>query len=749
MWLIQQSTPPNVFAVLYYPPQINKKIEYEDHIITTVDTLITWYPNATFTICGDFNDFSPEHLLNNLPLSNVFTGPTYHSSQLDFILSSCPCVFEDVTTVPLTLITDHYAILANPQPNKTHSRYYKTFRDHRLVKQHLLNYQMDLECFQDVLTFEDPNEALAYLYGKINKLYNTCCPLRRVRVSTKDPPHITPQIKFLLKQKNEAHRKGKSSTVRRLSEEVRNLILQHTADKAKFKKGSREWWETVNEQRGVSKESAISKYPSNDINKHFVDISTISNYQPPELVTSKDAAPALSLGEVYNSLKKLKRTASGEDDIPWWVIKNNAHNLAEPLLHIYNRCISSGIFPSLFKVSKVIPLKKKKFISSMNDLRPIALTNVLSRHFERLIFDKFIRVDYNNYLSPNQFGFRQLSSTSHAVLRLLDTVKKLDDDSTDYVRLFALDLSKAFDRVPHHIISQRLSALPFPKQIINLVIDFLKDRSQYVQLEGNKSTLLPVNCGVPQGTVLGPILFNLVYDDLQVTNCGAYVNKFADDITCLIPGKHDQPDAAAAVITDIVNWCTVNNFLINTNKSVEICFRFKNIPVPLQVHDIPQQKETKILGIVVDEKLSFDTQIRNVNKQCMSLIYLLRKLRSNCLNGEEISFLYQSLVVPRLTYGLICWGSANESKLWKLDKIQERAKKMELIKNYKTVLALRDEQDKRFMLELDDRRSILHNILPIRSNYASSRLRSRHAGPDGSTKRKYRRFFPDRLYKVS
>ena len=152
-------------------------------------------------------------------------------------------------------------------------------------------------------------------------------------------------------------------------------------------------------------------------------------------------------------------------------------------------------------------------------LRPISVTPILARIFERLVYDQFVSNSYNLWLNKNQFGFRNKSSTSCALIKLMDYCKSLEKQGCDYIRIFSLDLSKAFGRVPHHLIISQLSKVvpSVNPYIVNLIRSFLMHWKQFVVYDNQRSSTSSTNSGVPQGTVMGPPCFNLSYDDCQVT----------------------------------------------------------------------------------------------------------------------------------------------------------------------------------------------------------------------------------------
>ena len=148
--------------------------------------------------------------------------------------------------------------------------------------------------------------------------------------------------------------------------------------------------------------------------------------------------------------------ACGAEGIPSWVLKNNAHNLAEVLCDVLNKIIEEGASPQSWKISIIRAIPKVKSPRKWKDLRPVAITPILSRLFERVIYKNSMERSYNNHILGNDFGFRNFGSTSNAVIRIQNICSNFHNTNYEYVRIFSLDLSKALDRVPHHLIVNSL-----------------------------------------------------------------------------------------------------------------------------------------------------------------------------------------------------------------------------------------------------------------------------------------------------
>ena len=484
-----------ILVVLYYPPCLNKQKDYVDYLASTAEDLMLTHPNYELMIGGDFNDLSTVELTSCIHVSNCLDAPTCGKSQLDFVLCSNPSHFEFHTT-DSNVKTDHKAILVSPKCPTPSIKRLHYFRDQRYQNVFNFNNQLSYEDFTYVYTTSDPDVAMMGLLDHLKGVLDLNCPLKKVKLSNKDPHYITPLVKHLLKKRNQLNRKRNHRQVSLLTDQIRNLIKDNML-KGSGRRGTQKWWNVVNQHTGRKQNSTTQiPFTPDEICNFFTDISTQHGpiNLPPHEVVGDSPIPELSLHQIYYSLLGLKKTAVGYDQLPTWVFKDNAHILAEPIHSIYNRCLASSSFPNSLKRSRIIPVPKSAKVNDLNNLRPIPVTPVIARHFERLVYDNFLKEPYNRWLSRNQCGFRQGGSTEFALLKILDTCKNLDTSDHDYIKLIFLDLSKAFDRVQHELVLTQLKKIsglsPF---IINFIRSFITERSQFVCVAGRSSDLMSPN----------------------------------------------------------------------------------------------------------------------------------------------------------------------------------------------------------------------------------------------------------------
>ena len=289
-----------------------------------------------------------------------------------------------------------------------------------------------------------------------------------------------------------------------------------------------------------------------------------------------------------------------------------------------------GIFPSVWKKADVCPVPKCKPVCK-DQLRPISLLPIVSKLFEKIILKTYsssLICSYDKY----QFAYRPESSTVCALLFVQERILKiLDDSDVSAVRLVTFDMSRAFDCVPHHLLLSEISKLSLPDRssFVNWVNSYLSDRQQKVRLGNTKSSLVHVSSGVPQGSVLGPVLFSLYMSSYAPSDDKVYIAKYADDITLILPVyKNDIADISnfSNEVKHFVNWCAQYEMQINHAKTKVLNINFSKSILSMYP-GFENVREMKVLGLFFNDRLSWSTHFEYLIKKASQRMYVLRILK--------------------------------------------------------------------------------------------------------------------------
>ena len=378
---------------------------------------------------------------------------------------------------------------------------------------------------------------------------------------------------------------------------------------------------------------------------------------------------------VKNSLKSFK--ACGYDNIPalsrtWW------RSFSECLVCLLCFCFRTWCFPQIFKTAKVIPIFKLGPRNSVNNYRPISILPSSSKVLEKLIKTRFVNFINKHIFYDHQFGFREKHNVLHA---LLDVTSYCFDQiqNKKFSALMLMDLRKAFDTVSHKILLKKLCHYGIRGTAHSLLYSYLSNRQQFVSANSYNSTTRPINIGVPQGSILGPLLFLIYVNDLpNALSCKTSL--FADD-TCLVSTNSTISDLETDCnlqMDKLNKWCDANELQINPTKSSTMLITPKtnsshlNIQVLYNNNLIECCESCKYLGVVLDNKLNFKHQINLLENKLAKAIDILSKLRY-LLPSSTLLLLYHALVQPHILYALPLWGSSFPSYLNKMQRLQNKA----------------------------------------------------------------------------
>ena len=312
--------------------------------------------------------------------------------------------------------------------------------------------------------------------------------------------------------------------------------------------------------------------------------------------------------------------------------------------------------PSLWKTSVICPVPKCKNPQQLNDYRPVALTPVVMKCFERMVL-KMLLPQTQHMHDPFQFAYRQNRSTDDATLTLLHNAYTHLEKSGSFVRILFVDFSSAFNTIQPHLMALKLSALGVNPSFIRWIVDFLVNRPQSVRFQHALSDTRTTSTGSPQGTVLSPVLFTLYTNDCTGTDTTPII-KYSDDTA--LQDLSNTDSTYMHEVNRFSMWCERNCLELNVMKTKELVIDFRKTPSDLPDLVIKGEKvervsEYKYLGVVIDNKLTFTANTNTIHKKCQSRLYCLQKLRSLQVGKSVLRTFYTCFVESVLTFGLMCW----------------------------------------------------------------------------------------------
>jgi hypothetical protein len=549
---------------------------------------------------------------------------------------------------------------------------------------------------------------------KFLSVLNAHAPIRRKKFKNNPPPWLNGDVIEAMHKRNLLHKKAckdknnislwscfrkSRNVVRKLVRHARsNYYNNNICDSMRF--SPKKAWSEVKKLlsntaikspisilwKGVSCTSSHSI--ANAFNEHFANICRPLTDPDPSLASSsvtsasvsKFVMPPTSAEWVYNQLSSLPTNkAVGLDGISGFALKAGALAIANSLSELFNLSLSSGVYPDSFKKAKVSALHKSGDLSNPDNYRPISILSVVSKILERHVSDALVsHLDCNNLLHPLQSGFRQKHSCATSLLNLYDDLLSAADKKL-YSGLLLVDFSKAFDRVHHTVLLSKLIALGVDNPWFK---NYLSNRVQCVTHSGILSRQLPLLSGVPQGSVLGPLLFSCLINDLPSKfNSDTSCHMFADDSTIVVNGNSvkEIETRLSNAANACASWAATNCMLLNLKKTKVMLIkpfirRAKlncNDDINVQMNGINLQSvpSAKVLGIFISSTLT-DVQL-TVSNQCKkidSATFLIRN-SARYLKSKTVNLLCNAFVKPHFSYCCEVWGPlCNSSQIAQFDK---------------------------------------------------------------------------------
>ena len=726
----------SVFCV-YVPPNLssNSLKTIKDDIISITDEHLTLHSNRNFMILGDFNHFDVCSLSSELSLTDIVDQPTRGANILDHILVSEDLKSHYVSSnvkheCPIGN-SDHLSLIATPinQLHKLNNVRFHTVYDYRSSNLQRLLANAELVDWNSFKTSEeDANQLWRRLHSCIRSLIDSSIPQETVFLTAKDQCWMTPLTKLLINRKWSAYRSKDWNLYhhlkRKAKEEIKKAKLLWTR---KLKDSSpKGFWNITSHLSGKRKRNDLRNLLMNEsspasLAETIAATITSDGFSYSNHHTYNDDGTwklTFSEFEVQKCLQKLSPSkAAGPEDIPNKIYSLLAPFIAGALKAIFERSISDRTFLSDWKKAIVVPIPKTH-PPVLQKLRAISLLSTPSKIFENLILRKMF-----NQMVPlfgrYQHAFRPSASTTTALLQLMDTATLIFDD-TNYrgLAILSVDMSKAFDKVDHRILLQKASAT-LPRGFIAWLETYLSGRTFQVKIQGQLSRSYPVSLGVPQGSVLGPALFSILVGDLPCADSLNTFVQYADDLNIILPLTSDNPSYIKTKLLeqleDIAGWCSRNKQHLNDEKTKVLLSTRRQVDFD---DSLPIKRVTSltVLGVTINDQLSWSDHITNVCKRACQRLHVIRKVKPY-MNENELHATYCGFIRSIFDYCCPVFVFLPKFLCDRIRRVERRSHKIIYGKDFECTCQLDGLTHRRQDLSI----KLLHNILVNKQHLLHSR----------------------------
>ena len=663
-----------------------------------------------------------------------------------------------------TDFSDHFSIFSSlnlKSQNKSTTRETKVSFDYNYtnnLKQFLID---DLQDFQNE---DNPDNACSILLNSYKKGITKFSKVRHVtRKNSAIQPWITSgllksinkkcilfniKLKYPTKQNILKYNKYRNC----LNKALRNAKKSYfESEFAKHHNNPKETWETLNQllQRKTSKKEIPTKLKTeqgdtiendasiaNEFNRYFAEVGqTLKNKIP---VTGKDPTDKInsfqgdemvlsptSREEIEEIIMSLNNVGAGLDKINARIFKNTYKSILPHLVHFFNLCLKKGCFPNQLKVAVIKPIFKAGDSAHFTNYRPISILPFLSKILEKIIYIRLLtHLADNDLLSNKQFGFRKGLATYMPILLIQDLITKSFEEDEYIVGIF-LDLKKAFDTVDHNILCKKLQKYGISGKSLCILKSYLADRQQTVNIRDSFSELRDIKIGVPQGSILGPLLFIIYINDLVNVDDTCKFFIYADDTAIFF--KHNNPtflqNQINAALPKISEWLQANFLSLNVSKTIyQLYSKHKShIDIKVEIDGVEIKKNTtvKYLGVLIDDDMNFKSHIDAITNIVSRNVGMMSRVKF-FVENKQLLQIYNAIILPHINYCCLIWGSGYALHTKKILTLQKRAMRIiegifppqsasPVFKKYK-ILKIQDIAKMQMMLIMH---KVLCNNLPL------------------------------------
>ena len=717
--------PPLTIVSVYIPPnpQSFNIVEELDKVVNTL--------SAPYLICADFNGHHTSwgsevpnsrgnqihHWItkNDLTILNNME-PTYETTNgnythIDISVSSKDISLKfDWTVHHENLLSDHFPVIIKAIDH----HFTEEIKEPRfkLSKANWGKFQASLSLPSP--TFSNPTETYKACQEALMKAAEEAIPKNR---STRNlnycKPWWTPEVAEAHRKKNEAYRRYKRNLgniplwidYKRLKAKFKHLS-KRTIDTSwkKFSSSitsntsSSEVWTKVNIFRNLRSNPSIILEDQGDyihrpqeISEKFatdfsargchLDVDRENWPDIPNSTSDRKYNEDFTIWELDRALKSGSSNTPGPDNLPPMIFKHLDISQKENLLNILNYFWNNSI-PEQMKESIIIPLHKPgKIRTETISYRPISLTNCLSKIMERIVSNRLREfLEKENLLDDNQSGFRKGFSTYDGLSRLENAIR-FNQRTKQATLVVFLDINQAFDSVNHQALLHKIECLGISGKLLHYIKNFISNRKMSVRYKGHKSTTHTNSSGVPQGSVISPLLFILMLNDLLFNLHENYhVSKFADDVAFWVNNKYPTTctNKAQEILETLECWGKKWGLSFSPNKTKAVFFTRKKIPdisLTLNNINIEYVPNFKFLGLYYDRNLTWKPHITYLKQRCQKDLNLLRMISSQRWGADfsSLKHLYQSLILSKISYASFIYDTASTTNLKSLDAVQNNA----------------------------------------------------------------------------
>jgi len=698
-----------LIGCVYRPPDRVDRLsstefwELLDEVVDDIKTTRNGYIYVLGDLNADLGSINGQRLKSFCAVQNLkylIEEPTRVTATtatvLDQILTNAPNFVNSTDILAPVSTNDHctVAVKLNFRIPKEHAYQRLVWQFDRADVEGFRNALRD-STLDTVIESDDINTACSTWTNMFMAIAKVYIPNRIVTVRPRDSPWYNNDLRLMKRKLNRLFRKFCNSknnsdwlnyselhnAYHKKLNETEKAYNEGLSNSLATSRNSKTWWRTVKHMigRGGDRSYPALSDGNNMIvtntdkatafNQFFLSQSKIDSssarlpYGPnPPVELDTITASEQEVSDIIHSLDASK--SAGPDGISPKLLKLAGNAIVQSLTKLINKSLSLSKFPKCWKEANVIPLHKKGDKSDTNNYRPVSLLSCVGKVMEKIVFKNvFNYVRDRELLSPHQSGFRPGDSSIHQLSYLYHVFAQALDCKKN-VKVIFCDISKAFDRCWHEGIIYKLSSLGIGGDLLLWFKDYLTERFQKVVIRGQCSELGLIEAGVPQGSVLGPLLFLIYINDLP-SGIQSNMKLFADDVTLYI--TYDVPNVAQETLSNdlryIEQWA--NNWLVNFSapktKSMTVTFQ-RNVDIlpPLMFNNQPldQIKSHKHLGLTLSDNLTWSAHIKNLVDKVSPMADVLKKLKYQ-IDRKSLETIYFTFIRPKLEYACHVWDNCS------------------------------------------------------------------------------------------